>query len=55
MNERTTVKGMWVVIGLIALGVAAGVAEVAVRHAQDLEEPATAPGATTQASGEKTR
>jgi hypothetical protein len=48
MSERRTVKGAWVVIGLIALGVIAGVAEVVVRHSHQEREPATVPGATTR-------
>jgi hypothetical protein len=54
MSERRTVKGAWVVIGLIALGVIAGVAEVVVRHARYAGGPTTAPGPTTQPDPSKT-
>jgi hypothetical protein len=52
MSERSTVKGSFVVIVLIALGVIAGVAEGASRHVRDGREPTTMPGATTQAGGD---
>jgi hypothetical protein len=55
MSEQRTIKGAWVVIGLITLGVVAGVAEVVVRHSRKGREPATAPGATTRPGGESTR
>jgi hypothetical protein len=55
MNDQRTVKGAWVVIALIAMGVIAGVAEVVVRHVRERPEPATLPGATTQGAGESTR
>jgi hypothetical protein len=48
MSDRRTVKGAWVVIALVALGVIAGVAEVVVRHSRDTGRPATAPGPVTQ-------
>jgi len=48
MSERRRARGAWVVIGIIALGVIAGVAEVIVTHARNAREPATMPGATTR-------
>jgi hypothetical protein len=53
MSEERTVKGAWVVIALIALGVIAGVAEVVVRHSKDAGGPATVPGPATNPDGSK--
>ena len=55
MNERRTIRGAWVVIGILGLGVIAGVAEVVVTRARNAREPATMPGGTTRAGDERTR
>lgn len=55
MSERRTVSGRWVVLVLVALGVIAGVAGVKYRKLSDRPEGLTAPGATTQAVGERVR
>jgi hypothetical protein len=55
MSEGRTIRGAWVVIALVALGVIAGVAEVMVTRAHNAREPATVPATTTQSGGERTR
>ena len=55
MNERRTIRGRWVVIALVALGVSAGVAEVVVTRARTARQPATMPGGAIPAGGERTR
>jgi amino acid transporter len=55
MSERRTVNGAWVVIGLLALGVIAGVAGRFTRKVPRAGGGLTAPSATTQAAVESGR